>query len=177
LAVRGTAAGKTNRWQVSHRYLTDQIPRATNRTVAAYQLFTNLRIGIEINEDVPEVNPLVNWLVLTETASRPAVMLGTSSDRIGTPSGQSFYVTVAKSLEREIGLPIAPYAGISYGTYDDEIVFPCGLNVTFLPSWSGMFMYDGVNPHASTTYVWRNFSLTLLLVDLKDFGFSVGAVF
>jgi hypothetical protein len=34
-----------------------------------------------------------------------------------------------------------------------------------------------VNPHISTTYIWRNFSLTLLLVDLKDFGFSVGAVF
>ncbi len=136
-----------------------------------------MRIGIEINEDVPEVNPVVNWLVLSETAKRPAVMLGTSSDRIGTPSGQSFYVTVAKSLERELGWPIAPYVGISYGTYDDEVVFPAGLNVAFLPNWSGMFMYDGVNPHASTTYTWRNFSLTLLLVDLKDFGFSVGAVF
>ena len=177
MAVRGTAAGSTNRWQLSHRYLTEQIPRATNRTVAAYQLFSNLRIGIEINENVPEVNPLVNWLVLGETASRPAVMLGTSSDRIGTPYGQSFYVTVSKSLESLIGLPIAPYAGISFGTYEDEWVIPCGLNVTFLPNWSGMFMYDGVNAHASTTYVWRNFSLTLLLIDLKDFGFSVGAVF
>ena len=126
---------------------------------------------------MPEVNPVVNWLVFAETASRPAVMLGTSSDRIGTPSGQSFYVTASKSLEEWIGLPLAPYAGISYGTYDDELVFPCGLNATILPHWSAMFMYDGVNPHLSTTYTWRNFALTLLLVDLRDFGFSVGVVF
>jgi hypothetical protein len=152
-------------------------PRATNRTVLAYQLFSNLRIGIEVNENVPEVNPVVNWLVLGETAKRPAVMLGTSSDRIGTPSGQSFYVTVSKSLQDLLGVPLAPYAGISYGTFDDEVVFPCGLNATILPGWSAMFIYDGVNPHLSTTYVWRNVALTLLLVDLRDFGFSVGVVF
>jgi hypothetical protein len=178
MAVRGTAAtDRKTRWQLSHRYLTGQIARATNRTVAAYQLFSNLRIGIEINENVGEVNPVVNWLVLPETAKRPAMMLGTSSDRIGTPSGQSFYATVSKNLEGLIGLPLAPYAGISYGTYDDEIVFPCGLNATVMPNWSAMFMYDGVNPHLSTTYMWRNFALTLLLVDLRDFGFSVGVGF
>jgi hypothetical protein len=178
MAVRGTAASdKKTPWQLSHRYLTGQIPRATNRTVAAYQLFSNLRIGIEINENVGEVNPLVNWLVLAETAKRPAVMLGTSSDRIGTPSGQSFYATVSKSLEGLIGLPLAPSVAISYGTYDDEVVGPCGLNATILPNWSAMFMYDGVNPHLSTTYVWKSFALTLLLVDLRDFGFSAGVAF
>jgi hypothetical protein len=40
-----------------------------------------------------------------------------------------------------------------------------------------MFMWDGVNPHLSTTVTWRSWALTLLLVDLEDFGFSVGFVF
>lgn len=178
MGVRGTAANdKGRRWQLSHRYLTDQIPRATNRTVAAYQLFSDLRIGVEINEDVGQVSPVANWLVLSETSQRPAVMIGTSSDRIGTPSGQSFFATVSKSLEDLFGLPLAPYAGISYGTYEDEIVFPCGLNLTIFPSWSAMFIYDGVNPHVSTTYTWKNFALTVLLVDLRDAGFSVGIAF
>jgi hypothetical protein len=104
-------------------------------------------------------------------------MLGTSSDRIGTPSGQSFYATASKSLQDLLGLPLAPYAGISYGTYDDEVVFPCGLNASILPNWSAMFMWDGVNPHLSTTVTWRSWALTLLLVDLEDFGVSVGFVF
>jgi len=104
-------------------------------------------------------------------------MLGTNSDRIGTPSGQSFYVTVSKSLKEQLGLPLAPYAGVSYGTYDDEIVFPCGVNAAILPNWSAMFMHDGANPHLSTTYVWRNMAFTLLLIDLRDLGFSIGFVF
>lgn len=119
----------------------------------------------------------MNWLLLSETSTRPALMIGTSSDRIGTPSGQSFYVTVSKSLQRELRLPLAPYVGISYGTYEDEIVFPCGLNVVIRPNWSALFMFDGVNPHFSTTYTWKAFSFTLLLIDMKDFGFAVGAAF
>ena len=39
------------------------------------------------------------WFVLTETERRPALFLGTSSDRIGSPEGtQSYYLTGAKYL-------------------------------------------------------------------------------
>ncbi len=47
-------------------------------------------------------------MVLQETSDRPAVMLGTSSDRIGTPDGQAYFLTVAKDIERWVGLPVAP---------------------------------------------------------------------
>ena len=53
-------------------------------------------------------------MVLQETSDRPAVMLGTSSDRIGTSDGQAYFLTVAKDIERWVGLPVAPYAGVSY---------------------------------------------------------------
>ena len=38
---------------------------------------------------------------------RPAVILGTSTDRIGTPSGRAIYATASKDLEHLTGLPIA----------------------------------------------------------------------
>jgi hypothetical protein len=47
-------------------------------------------------------------LAIPETDRRPALILGTSSDRIGTPDGQSFYATFSKNLKRETELPIAP---------------------------------------------------------------------
>ena len=72
--------------------------------------------GVEYNPRVGQWSPLANWLAVPETRNRPAVMVGTSSDRIGTPSGQSFYGTVSKNLRREIRLPIAPYFGVAYGT-------------------------------------------------------------
>ena len=65
-------------------------------------------ITIEAGRAAGKVSPLANWLALPETEKRPALILGTSSDRLGTPSGQSFYATLSKSLRRETGLPIAP---------------------------------------------------------------------
>jgi len=35
--------------------------------------------------------------------------------RIGTPSGQSSFVTAGKNLKRETHLPIAPYFGAAFG--------------------------------------------------------------
>ena len=38
-------------------------------------------------------------------------MFGTSSDRIGTPEGQAYYVTLSKDLSTVKDWPIAPYVG------------------------------------------------------------------
>ena len=99
-----------------------------------YRFHPKLTAGVEFNpraEASHRVNPLVNWVALTETHRRPALIIGTSSDRIGTPSGQSFYATLSKSLRDETGLPIAPYAGVSYGTYEHRWLPLAGLNVGF----------------------------------------------
>ena len=85
------------------------------RTTLSYRLHLKLTAGVEVNPraDVPSgrVSPLLNLLILPETKRRPAMILGTSSDRLGTPDGQSFYATFSKILRRETKLPIAPYAG------------------------------------------------------------------
>jgi hypothetical protein len=141
------------------------------------QVSSALKAGIEINERAGEIGFVGNWRAVAETRRRPALIVGTSSDRIGTPRGQSYYATVSKSLHHDIRLPVAPYAGISWSTYEDRLIYPFGVNVQLTPRWSAMVLNDGVHSHVSTSVAWRKFSLTLLAVERKDFGFTLGAAF
>jgi hypothetical protein len=73
------------------------------RTTLSYRLYPGLTAGIEINTRSDDASgresPLVNWLVMPETERRPALIIGTSSDRIGTPDGQSFLCDVQQEPE------------------------------------------------------------------------------
>jgi hypothetical protein len=120
---------------------------------------------------------VANWRALSETSRRPAVIFGTSSDRIGTPSGQSYFVTASKSLHHDIGIPVAPYVGASWSTYEDRMLFPFGMNVALKPNWTAMMMYDGVHTHLSTTVAWRRIAVTMLAVRRRDFGVTIGTTF
>jgi len=132
----------------------------------------DLKAGIEWNARANEVGLVANWRALAETETRPALMFGTSSDRIGTPSGQSYYATVSKSFSR-----VAPYAGVSWSGYEERLLVPFGLNVALMEGWSAMLINDGVHTHLSTTYGLRNVSLTLLAVERKHVGVTVGITF
>ena len=101
--MSGAGKDSKQRWTAGIRLLTNQIPRAAVRMTLTYRVHPRLQLGLEYNPRAHEVAPLANLLVLTETKRRPALMLGTSSDRIGTPSGQSFYATFSKNLRRETG--------------------------------------------------------------------------
>jgi hypothetical protein len=105
------------------------------------------------------------------------VIFGTSSDRIGTAEGQSYYVTVSKSLHDETGLPIAPYVSAAYSTFENRMLYPFGVNVAIGAHWSAMLINDGVHTHASATYAWNRFAVTLLAVERKDLGITVGTRF
>jgi hypothetical protein len=175
MAVRGTADAA--KWEVSHRYLAGQIDRATHRTIVMHQLRPDLKLGVEWNVSVDEVGIVANWRAVSESARRPAIIFGTSSDRIGTPEGQSYYVTASKSLHHQTGLPIAPYLGVSYSTYENRLLYPFGLNVAIGERWSAMLMNDGVHTHLSATYSWNRVALTLLAIERKDFGFTLGGRF
>lgn len=176
MAVRGTAFDKA-RWEVSHRYLTGVIDRATHRTVIMRRVSPSLKLGVEINPLADEVGFVANWRAIAETASRPAMIFGTSSDRIGTPSGQSYFVTVSKSLNHHLGLPIAPYVGASYSGYEGRVIYPFGVNVAVRPNVSALVMNDGVHTHLSATYAWNRYSFTVLAVERKHVGFTMAAAF
>ena len=175
MAVRGIA--DSAKWEVSHRYLTNQIDRATHRTIVMHQLRPNLKLGVEWNARAGEVGFVANWRARSESQRGPAVIFGTSSDRIGTPEGQSYYVTLSKSLHHETGLPIAPYVGASYSTYENRMLYPFGLNVAIGPRWSAMLLNDGVHTHVSATHAWSRYAVTVLAVERKDIGFTAGARF
>lgn len=137
------------------------------------RLTPSLEAGIEWNALADEVGLVANWRAVAETRTRPALIFGTSSDRIGTPSGQSYYATLSKS----IGSRVAPYAGVSYSGHADALVFPFGVNVALAPRWSAMLMNDGVHTHLSTTLTHRRLSLTLLAVERRHLGITLGTTF
>ena len=158
--------------------MSGQIERATHRTIVMHQLTNSFKLGVEWNQRVNEVGLVANWRALSETARRPAVIFGTSSDRIGTASGQSYFATVSKSLHHLVGVPVAPYAGISWSMFEDRLLVPFGLNVQVRPGLSAMLMNDGVHTHLSSTYGFGGrYSVTLLAVERKDIGVTIGAAF
>src|SRR5688500_3704265 len=176
MGVRGTSDGR--RWEISYRFLEDQVDRATHRIVVMRQWTPAFKAGIEFNPLVDEVGFVANWRLLGETARRPALILGTSSDRIGTSSGQAYYATVAKSLERELGVPLAPYAGVSWSEADERFLFPFGASVSLTDRVSAMLQNDGVHTHGSFTLaLGPNWSVTFLAIRLEDPGVTFGARF
>jgi hypothetical protein len=175
--VSGAGYELGNRWTWGLRLLSNQIPRAAVRTTLTYKFHQRLSAGIEYNPRAHEVAPLVNVLLLTETARRPALMIGTSTDRIGTPSGQSFYATLSKNLREEIGFPIAPYVGAAYGTYDDRLRPIGGLNISLGKGFSLLATYNGVQVHPLLNYSRGRHTFSLVMVKGRDPGMSYSVSF
>lgn len=175
--MSGAANSARDRWTFSARWLPDQIDRAAWRTTLTYRFHPRLTAGVEWNPKVREFKPLVNFLLVTETAKRPAVMLGTSTDRLGTPSGQSFYATISKSLRNETGLPVAPYVGVVYGTYEHRWLPLAGANVFWNKRISTTISFNGVDTHGMLNYAFDRHVLSLVMVRMRDPGLSYSIVF
>ena len=174
-----SGAGNTSeqRWTFGLRVLPEQIPRASLRTTLTYRFHPRLTAGVEYNPLVGEVGVIGNLLVLTETRRRPALMIGTSTDRIGTPSGQAFYFTLSKNLRRETRLPIAPYVGAAYGTHEDRLRPVGGVNIDFGRGFSSFITYNGVHVHPIINYARDRHVLSLVLVRGRQPGFSYSVTF
>lgn len=149
------------------------------RSTLTYRVTPRLQAGIEVNplSTRERVNPLANWLAVPEGARTPAVIVGTSSDRIGTPGGQSFYATASKNLKRETKLPIAPYVGLAYGTYESSLRMIGGINLGFTQRLSSMVIFDGFNIHPMVTFSHRQHVFSFLLVRSRLPGLSYSISF
>jgi hypothetical protein len=174
--VRGTASAIEHPWTLSQRYLTDQIDRATWRTTLIRRLTPDLAVGVEVNPGADEIGPLANWRLASETARRPSLMLGTSSDRIGTPYGRAYYLTAGKSVKLG-GQAIGPYVGLLWSTYDDQLLFPAGLNVPLSGGWSSQLQYDGRYTHLMASHTRGRTTLGVLAVRMRDPGLTVSMGF
>jgi hypothetical protein len=165
------------KWTYGVRVIANQIDRAKWRNTLTYRIHPRLTAGIEYNPLAKKVSPLANVVALTETHQRPALIFGTSSDRIGTPSGQSFYATLSKSLKHHTGLPIAPYVGVAYGTYEHRTRVIGGLNITFNDRWSSTILFDGVRVHPLLNYTWGRHQFGVIFERGRNPGVSYSISF
>ncbi|HKP84465.1 MAG TPA: hypothetical protein VJZ26_00125 [Blastocatellia bacterium] len=175
--MSGTENKGDDKWTFGIRALSNQIPRASLRTTLTYRLRPRLSLGVEYNPRADDVGLLANFVAVTETEKRPALILGTSSDRIGTPSGRSIYATVSKNLSEEVRLPIAPYVGVAYSTYEDRFLPLAGLNVNWTNSLSSLVVFDGVKVHPTINYSLGRHVFTFLLAQGKNPGLSYSISF
>ncbi len=165
------------KWTYGVRFIPNAIDRAKWRNTLTYQVTPRLSVGVEYNPLAGKVSPLANFVAVTETERRPSIILGTSSDRIGTPSGQSFYATASKNLHRETGLPIAPYIGVAYGTYENRFRLIGGLNIYFREHWSSTILFDGVRVHPTLNYTRGRHQFGAILERGRNPGFSYSVSF
>lgn len=121
--------------------------RARLRTTLTYQFTERLSAGIEYNPLAEDIGPLANWRVFDEKGDRPALILGTSSARIGSDEGRSYYATLVKSLDAWTGLPVAPYIGLAWDDYEEQWSGIGGLSVAWSQDWTSTHMWDGYNFH------------------------------
>jgi hypothetical protein len=127
---------------------------------------------VEFNAVVGEVDPIGNWYAMRETDKLPALIFGTSSDRIGTPKGkQAYYITVAKQPGN---LPVAPYFSINYSQTDYAFNVPFGATVQIDNHWSIMGMYDGHASHTLVTWSGKRESIQLIWAWNRRIGASFG---
>lgn len=145
--------------------LAGQVDRAAVRATLIYRIHPRFHIGLEYNPRVGEVHPLITFIPVTETVNRPAIIFGISSDRIGTPNGTSVYLTASKDLQHWTGLPIAPYGGIVYSSYDKKFRPIGGLNIRIRNDLTSLLQFDGVKVHPSLTYTFNEtHALTFLMI-------------
>lgn len=151
------------------------IDRPRWRTTLTYRFTPTLQAGIEFNAAVGEANPIANWFVLRETAAQPALVLGTSSDRIGTPEGKrAWFATVARSLR---GAPLSVYAGVSYSEADRTVLAPFGCTVQLAERWSLQPMHDGHATHTLLTWSNGRETVSVMAVWNRRVGVSLGLEF
>jgi hypothetical protein len=176
--VSGAGNESSDRWTLGVRVLSNQIPRASVRTTLTYRFHPRLSLGVEYNPRADDVGLLANFVAMTETGRRPALILGTSSDRIGTPSGRSVYATVSKNFSEAINLPVSAYAGAAYSTYEDRLLPLAGLTVNWTGNLSSLVIFDGVKVHPTLTYTLGNRHVfTFLLAQGHNPGVSYSISF
>ena len=145
------------------------------RFTANYSLHHRLQVGVELNPKAKEAGPLVTLFLLTETEMRPALFLGTSSDRIGSPAGeQSYFATVSKYIPR---LRTSFYCSLNYSEWDGKLNIPFGLGVELGKGFSFRPMYDGDRGHVMLNYFVAQYGVSLMYVWLETMGLSLSLGF
>ena len=155
-------------WTFSLRWVDLDWDRARWRATGTYRVLPGLQLGVEYNVLVEEFSPLATWFLVAEDDRRPAVFVGTSSDRIGSPEGtQSYYLTVAKAIP---AIRTAPYVTLNYSEWDESLNVPFGAHIDLGRGFSVQPMYDGDRGHLAGSWSNGRASLSVLWVWFEQLG-------
>lgn len=179
--MRGTGEQEL-KWNFAVRWIPEiPVDRAKLRVTGTYAIAPGAFVGLEYNPLDDDLGLLANWRIIDEGETTPMLMIGTSSDRIGTPSGRAYYATLSKGLGVWTGLPIAPYVGASYGEFDEEVVGIGGLGIRWKSDIMSTHSWDGHNLHHMIDYlVTDGYRVGFVLAQQGSHyygGVSVGASF
>jgi hypothetical protein len=176
--VSGATNESSDKWTFGIRALSNQIPRASLRMTLTYRFHPRFSVGVEYNPRADDVGLLANVVAITETKLRPALIFGTSSDRIGTPRGRSLYATISKNISELVKLPIASYVGAAYSSYEHRFLPLAGLTINWKENLSSLVIFDGVKVHLTLTYaLGKRHVFTFLLAQSKNPGVSYSISF
>ena len=138
-----------------------------------------LSLGVEYNPRSDTKSVLANIVAVSETRRRPALIFGTSSDRIGTPEGQAYYFTLSKDLSTVNGWPVSPYVGLSYGTFEDDTRAIGGVYVRAPGTgFASTLIHDGKNFHPTVEYRFLGrHVISVLWVETENVGVAYSVAF
>lgn len=154
---------------VSWRFVDTDVERARWRGTFHHRLHESLQVGVEVNAGADEIGPLFTWFLRRESDRAPAMFLGTSSDRIGSPPGeQAYYLTFSKHAPR---LPVSAYATWNWSEWDETFNFPCGLTVG--RDVALQWMFDGDRSHLLLSRAGERIAASLMWIWLEKPGISV----
>lgn len=164
-----------HKFSASLRWVDTELDRPRWRSTLSYRVHPRLQLGVELNPEADEIGPLVTWFLMTEGVRRPALFLGTSSDRIGSPAGtQSYFLTAAK---RHPTWPVSAYVSLNYSEWDDALNVPFGVEVELGERFSIRPMYDGDRTHLMLNVSGRRFAASLIWVWLERVGIAFSTRF
>ena len=148
-----------------------ELERPRWRFTANYRLHPRAQLGVEYNPAAGEVNPLATLFLLTETDRRPALFVGTSSDRIGSPEGtQAYYLTGSKMAPL---VPLSAYGSLNYSEWDDGVNLPFGAEWFVWRGLSLRYMYDGQRSHLLGNWFGGSIGMSIMAVWMDTFGIAV----
>ena len=103
------------------------------------------------------------------------MFFGTSSDRIGSPSGkQSYFTTVSKYVP---ALRASIYGSVNYSEWSEAVNFPVGVGLEMGNRFSIRPMYDGDRGHLMFNYFANRYGVSLIVVWFETMGISFSAGF
>lgn len=153
------------------------VDRAETRIVGAWRATRRLSLALEWNPGEDELLPNFNFAPSLPGEHVPGVgmVVGTSSDRIGTPEGRAWFASASLNPHGwGWDVPLSGYLGAAYGTFADDLRAIGGLTWSVTDSLSLGVQHDGEQVHGVLSMplplvpegVASRWSLDLLLVEV-----------